>query len=584
MELSSIAILIGVIAFVLILSTVVVISRYVKCKPNEILIKYGRIGKGKDAVKSAKIVHGKGTFVVPIVQGYATMSLEPIQMNLDFKGALSAENIRVDVPTNLTVAIDTEDAMMQTAAERLLGMDQRAIQNLVSEVIYGQMRIVIAKLTISEMNTDRDKFQQMISENVTNELKKYGLKLMNINIVNIQDAANIIVNMGKEAAAKTENEALFRIAEQEKVGKSRIAKENKEKEIAVAEADAEEKSKVAEANKTRDLNIASAERERITGIEKAKAEKETNVAKAIAEKDAKVAEANADRDIRQANADKNAKVATNLALQDVAQSNAELEVKQAEAKRLAGEAQVDAETKVAIKRQEQDREVEKAKAAKVEQQLQAEKVIPAEMAKKETVIKAEAEAEKLKKEADGYSAATLAKAKADAEATRLRGEAEAKANQAKLLAEAEGKKQSLLAEAEAYKQMLQASEEHPEIAVQFKIIEKIDYTAIAHEQSQAISNMKLGEVKIFDTGDGKTAPNFMKSIVDTLAPSLGAINAIPMPGQTAAWMQNTAGLLAGAALGAGMGTAVNGGTAFSTSTETPADGHPTGGEPKLLND
>ena len=501
---TNIAILIGVIAFVLILSTVVVISRYVKCKPNEILIKYGKLGSGKaDAVKSAKIVHGKGTFVIPIIQGYATMSLEPIQMNLDFKGALSAENIRVDVPTNLTVAIDTEDAMMQTAAERLLGMDQRAIQNLVSEVIYGQMRIVIAKLTISEMNTDRDKFQQMISENVTNELKKYGLKLMNINIVNIQDAANIIVNMGKEAAAKTENEALFRIAEQEKVGKSRIAKENKEKEIAVAEADAEEKSKVAEANKTRDLNIASAERERITGIEKAKAEKETNVAKAIAEKDAKVAEANADRDIRQANADKNAKVATNLALQEIAQSNAELEVKQADAKRLAGEAQVDAETKVAIKRQEQEREVEKAKAAKVEQQLQAEKVIPAEMAKKETVIKAEAEAEKLKKEADGYSAATLAKAKADAEATRLRGEAEAKANQAKLLAEAEGKKQSLLAEAEAYKQMLEASEQHPDLAIQFKIVEKINYTDIAKAQSAAFEKMNLGNINIYDSGDGK---------------------------------------------------------------------------------
>ena len=567
---TNIAILIGVIAFVLILSTVVVISRYVKCKPNEILIKYGKLGSGKaDAVKSAKIVHGKGTFVIPIIQGYATMSLEPIQMNLDFKGALSAENIRVDVPTNLTVAIDTEDAMMQTAAERLLGMDQRAIQNLVSEVIYGQMRIVIAKLTISEMNTDRDKFQQMISENVTNELKKYGLKLMNINIVNIQDAANIIVNMGKEAAAKTENEALFRIAEQEKVGKSRIAKENKEKEIAVAEADAEEKSKVAEANKTRDLNIASAERERITGIEKAKAEKETNVAKAIAEKDAKVAEANADRDIRQANADKNAKVATNLALQEIAQSNAELEVKQADAKRLAGEAQVDAETKVAIKRQEQEREVEKAKAAKVEQQLQAEKVIPAEMAKKETVIKAEAEAEKLKKEADGYSAATLAKAKADAEATRLRGEAEAKANQAKLLAEAEGKKQSLLAEAEAYKQMLEASEQHPDLAIQFKIVEKINYTDIAKAQSAAFEKMNLGNINIYDSGDGKSAANFMKNMVNTVAPTLGAVSSIPIPGQASNWLQNAAGLLTGAAIGAGMGGAIAG-SEVQAHPETPA--------------
>ena len=535
---NSIAILIGVIALVLVLSTIVVISRYVKCKPNEILIKYGKIGANKtDAVKSAKIVHGKGTFVIPIIQGYATMSLEPIQMNLDFKGALSAENIRVDVPTNLTVAIDTDEAMMQTAAERLLGMDQRAIEKLTSEVIYGQMRIVIAKMTIPEMNTDRDKFQKMIAENVTAELKKYGLKLMNINIVNIQDAANIIVNMGKEAAAKVDNEAQFRIAEQEKVGKSRIAQENKLKEIAVAEAEAEEKSKVAEANKNRDLNIASAERERVTGIEKAKAEKETNVAKAIAEKDAKVAEANADRDIRQANADKNAKVATNLAQQDVAKSDAELEVKRAEAKRLAGEAQVDAETKVAIKRQEQEREVEKAKAAKVEQQLQAEKVIPAEMAKKETVIKAEAEAEKLKKEADGYSAATLAKAKADAEATRLRGEAEASANKAKLLADAEGKKQSLLAEAEAYKQMLEASEQHPDLAIQFKIVEKINYTDIAKAQSAAFEKMNLGNINIYDSGDGKSAANFMKNMVQTVAPTLGAVGSIPIPGQAGNWLQ-----------------------------------------------
>lgn len=553
---TNIAILIGVIAFVLILSTIVVISRYVKCKPNEILIKYGRIGAGKDAIKSAKIIHGKGTFVVPIVQGYATMSLEPIQMNLPFEGALSAENIRVDVPSNLTVAIDTEEAMMQTAAERLLGMERDDIEKLVSEVIYGQMRIVIAKLTISEMNSDRDKFQEMITENITNELRKYGLKLMNINIINIKDAANIIVNMGKEAAARADNEAQFRIAEQEKLGKSKIAEQNKDKEIAVALAETEEKSKVAEANKTRDLNIAAAERERITGVEKAKAEKETNVAKAIAEKDARVAEANADRDIRQANADKNAKVATNLAQQEVAQSDAELEVKRADAKRQAGEAQVEAETKVAIKRQEREREVEAAKAAKVEQQLQAEKVIPAEMAKKETVIKAEAEAEKLKKEADGYSAATLAKAKADAEATRLRGEAEAKANQAKLLAEAEGKKQSLLAEAEAYKQMLEASEAHPDLAIQFKIVEKINYTDIAKAQSAAFERMNLGNINIYDSGDGKSAANFMKNMVQTVAPTLGAVNSIPLPGQSGNWLQNAAGLLTGAALGAGMGQAV----------------------------
>ena len=178
------------------------------------------------------------------------------------------------------------------------------------------------------------------------------------------------------------------------------------------------------------------------------------------------------------------------------------------------------------------------------------------MAKKETVIKAEAEAEKLKKEADGYSAATLAKAKADAEATRLRGEAEAKANQAKLLAEAEGKKQSLLAEAEAYKQMLEASEQHPDLAIQFKIVEKINYTDIAKAQSAAFEKMNLGNINIYDSGDGKSAANFMKNMVNTVAPTLGAVSSIPIPGQAGSWLQNAAGLLTGAALGAGMGGAI----------------------------
>ena len=162
----------------------------------------------------------------------------------------------------------------------------------------------------------------------------------------------------------------------------------------------------------------------------------------------------------------------------------------------------------------------------------------------------------MKKEADGYSAATLAKAKADAEATRLRGEAEAKANQAKLLAEAEGKKQSLLAEAEAYKQMLEASEQHPDLAIQFKIVEKINYTDIAKAQSAAFEKMNLGNINIYDSGDGKSAANFMKNMVNTVAPTLGAVSSIPIPGQAGNWLQNAAGLLTGAALGAGMGGAI----------------------------
>ena len=138
-----------------------------------------------------------------------------------------------------------------------------------------------------------------------------------------------------------------------------------------------------------------------------------------------------------------------------------------------------------------------------------------------------------------------------------------------MLAEAEGKKQSLLAEAEAYKQMLEASEQHPDLAIQFKIVEKINYTDIAKAQSAAFEKMNLGNINIYDSGDGKSAANFMKNMVNTVAPTLGAVSSIPIPGQASNWLQNAAGLLTGAALGAGMGGAIAG-SEVQPQPETPA--------------
>jgi flotillin len=85
---------------------------------------------------------------------------------VDLTKALSRQNIRIDVPSRFTVGISTEPAVMQNAAERILGLHLDEIQELAKDIIFGQLRLVIATMDIEEINADRDKFLEAVSDNV----------------------------------------------------------------------------------------------------------------------------------------------------------------------------------------------------------------------------------------------------------------------------------------------------------------------------------------------------------------------------------------------------------------------------------
>lgn len=221
----------AILAVVIILTIIGVLSRYRRCKPNQVLVVYGKTGGEK---KSAKLYHGGAAFVLPIIQSYDILSMEPMQIDCRLTGALSSQNIRVDVPTTITVAISTNPEIMQNAAERLLGMDTESTENLITDIVYGQMRLIIAEMTIEKLNSDRDEFLDKARKNIDNELNKLGLYLLNINISDIRDEAGYIMNLGKEAESKALNEAQANIEEQEKLGAIKIAVQQKEKETAVA--------------------------------------------------------------------------------------------------------------------------------------------------------------------------------------------------------------------------------------------------------------------------------------------------------------------------------------------------------------
>ena len=201
------------------------------------MVVYGSIGKNKDGTnRSAKCIHGGAEFVVPVFQSYSFLDLTPISIQVDLKNALSKQNIRIDVPSRFTVGISTEPGVMQNAAERLLGLQLSEIQELAKDIIFGQLRLIIATMDIEEINTDRDKFLAAVSSNVETELKKIGLRLINVNVTDISDESGYISALGKEAAAKAINDAKKSVAERERDGSIGEANANKDQRIEVASA------------------------------------------------------------------------------------------------------------------------------------------------------------------------------------------------------------------------------------------------------------------------------------------------------------------------------------------------------------
>ena len=234
------AAVISVIAVVIFTGIILVVSRYKKCPSDKIMVIYGNVGTNKDGTsRSAKCIHGGAAFIVPVVQAYEYLDLTPLSISVDLKSALSRQNIRVDVPSSFTVGISTEPGVMQNAAERLLGLKMMEIQELAKDIIFGQLRLVIATMDIEEINTDRDKFLDAVSGNVETELKKIGLRLINVNVTDINDESGYIAALGKEAAAKAINDAKVSVAEADRNGAIGAANAEKEQRIDVSRSNSE---------------------------------------------------------------------------------------------------------------------------------------------------------------------------------------------------------------------------------------------------------------------------------------------------------------------------------------------------------
>lgn len=466
-------IIIVVAAVVLFATISALVSRYKRCPSDKILVIYGRTGG-----TSAKCVHGGGAFIWPVIQDYAFLDLKPLSIEANLTNALSRQNIRVDVPCRFTIAISTESDSMNTAAERLLGLSSEQIQELAKDILFGQLRLVIATMTIEEINSDRDKFLDNISKNVDSELKKIGLKLINVNVTDIKDESGYIEALGKEAAAKAINEAKISVAEQEKIG-----------ETGKALADREKDTQIAETHRDRDVKIAITQKDREISI-------------ATAAKDETIGKAEADRDTRVKTSEANAIAieGENQARIAIANSEALRREKEAESLRIAITAEKVQQAKALEESYVAEQIAELARSERERSTQIANIVIPAEIAKQRAIIEAQAAAETIRENAKG----------------------EADAIFAKMEAEAKGLFEILTKQAEGYKEVVAAAGGDPSKAFQLLLLEKLP--ELVRIQVEAVKNIKIDKITVWDSGSGQnengnsSTANFVSGMMKTVPP------------------------------------------------------------------
>ncbi|MBN1436139.1 MAG: hypothetical protein JW936_03615 [Sedimentisphaerales bacterium] len=504
---------------VLVISTIMFLaSRYKRCPSDRILVIFGKVGRDQ----SSRCIHGGGAFIWPLIQDYAYLNLTPMTISIPLENALSLQNIRINVPSTFTVGVSTDPSIMNNAAERLLRLAPREIEEMSKEIIFGQLRLTVASLTIEQINQDRESFLESVRKNVEPELNKIGLYLINVNITDITDESNYIESIGKKAASEAINRAKVDVAEQVKLGAIGEAEADREKNIRVAEnvAQSEKGQKQAEAdkrifvqqqetsaaigesdaNRDKEIRIAENAAQAEKGTKKAEADKRVFVQQQEAQAVKGEKKAEAERRVYVNEQEAEAVSGENKAKADIANYEAELAVKAAEAMRRGEVAKRQAEV-----------EIQKAQYLAEQERLNAQEVVRKEIDKRKIEISAEAEAEKLRREAKGQADAILAKYEA----------------------EAKGIRQVLDSKAAGYESLVKSCNGDAKAASTLLMIEKIE--DIVARQVEAIRNLKIDKITVWDSGaggqTGTSTANFLSGMIKSIPPlqDVAAMAGVELP-------------------------------------------------------
>src|SRR5437899_2670185 len=431
----------GVGAFLLIW---MVLSRYTKVGPNDVLVVSGRKHKFADPdgtvrTRGFRIVKGGGTFVYPIVEKVDVLSLELLTIDVQAPEVYTSKGVPVRVDGVAQIKVKGDDISIATAAEQFLSKGVDDIKNIATQTLEGHLRAILGTMTVEDIYQNRDAFASKVQEVAAGDMANMGLSIVSFTIRDIRDGQGYL----------------------EALGKPRIAQVKRDAQIAQAEADRDAMIRSAQATQAGQEAKFAAD----TKIAEAQRDYQSNVAQYQAAVNQKKAEADLAYDLQ---------------------------------KYKTGQLVKAEEIQVTIIEKQKQTELQQQQILRKQRQLEAQVQKPADAERYKVETLANATKYQLETEAAGAASAAKAKGFANADVAKATGIAEAEAQKARGLAEAAIIEAQGKATAEAMRQKAESFKQYNQAAVVEMIVRVMP--EVAGRISEPLS--KTEKIVIINSGNG----------------------------------------------------------------------------------
>lgn len=247
------------------------------CEPNEVLIFSGRRRQVEGGSEVGyRFIRGGRAWRVPLFERVDRIDLTNMIIDVAAHGAYSKGGIPLNVQGVANIKVAGHEPLLGAAVERLLGKPREDIAKMAKELLEGNVRGVLARLTPEEVNEDKTAFAAMLLEEAEHDIGRLGLLLDTLKIQNISDDRGYLDSIGRESSAEI-------------IKRSRIAEAQAKATALVRDAENRQRARMQQIEADAGIAVAKAERR----VQDARTRTHALVAEEVGRVEAEVAKAEA---------------------------------------------------------------------------------------------------------------------------------------------------------------------------------------------------------------------------------------------------------------------------------------------------
>ena len=144
---------------------------YRKAGPNEALVVYG--------FRGTRIVIGRGTLILPMLQSYRQLSLELMSFDVAPPQDLyTKQGVAVTVEAVAQIKVKSDPESIKTASEQFLSKTVQDREALIRLVMEGHLRGIIGQLSVEQIVKEPEMVGDRMRGTCAGDMSKMGLEVI----------------------------------------------------------------------------------------------------------------------------------------------------------------------------------------------------------------------------------------------------------------------------------------------------------------------------------------------------------------------------------------------------------------------